>query len=286
MYTSGFIKKHPVLAFYLVTFAISWGGILIVVGPGGFPSNPAQVQKMIPVMVVAMLGGPTLATIFLTGLVDGKAGYRDLLSRLLTWRMGIGWYAAALFTAPLLWLAVGLALAHIFPEFIPKIFTASNKGPFLGFGFAVGSVAGIFEELGWTGFVIPRLRLRLDALTTGIVVGFLWGAWHLLVNFVSSGTPAGTLSVPNLLGSVTFSLGILPAYRVLMVWVWDHTHSLLVAMLMHMSLTASSIILGPTATPGMMGAAWNPIMAAALWIVVAARVVVSRERSPVRSVHG
>ena len=56
-------------------------------------------------------------------------------------------------------------------------------------GFAAGLSVGIFEELGWTGFAIPMLRLRFDALQTDTIVGFLWGAWHIPVNVLSNLTP-------------------------------------------------------------------------------------------------
>lgn len=273
------VKKHPVLSYYILTFVISWGGILAVVGPAGFPGNPLRVQKMFPVLVLAMLGGPSIASILLTGLAFGKAGYRDLLSRLLKWRVGIGWYAAALLTAPLVWMAVNSALSLRVHEFIPKLFTESNKGTLVAMGSVVGLSAGIFEELGWTGFVIPKLRPRWDAVKTGVIVGFLWGVWHLLVVVVANGTPSGTLNVPGLIGAVIFSLGILSAYRILMIWVWDRTGSLFIAMLMHASLTAMSIILGPSATPGKMAITWNLIMAATLWIVVAAISVITRKEN-------
>jgi membrane protease YdiL (CAAX protease family) len=276
MYPSGFIKQHPVLAFYVLTFAISWGGILMVVSHGGVPGNPAQLQKMIPVMIMAMLAGPTVASILLTGVVCGRAGYRNLLTRLVRWRVGIGWYAAALLTAPLVLMAVPVALSLRSPDFIPRIFTDSDKGAILLMGFAAGLSVGIFEELGWTGFVIPKLRLRFGAYRTGAIVGLLWGAWHLPVNVLANATPSGGISIPGLLGTLLFSLGLLPAFRILMVSLWDHTGSLFVAMLMHLSLTASNIILGSAATPGMMGPAFNLVLAAAMWIVVAASAVAKR----------
>ena len=71
-----------------------------------------------------------------------------------------------------------------------------------------------------------------------------------------------------------------------MVKVWDHTGSLLVAMLMHLSLTASNIILGPAATPGMMAITFNFMLAAAMWIVAAATVVASRKHPPVHVLRG
>jgi CAAX protease family protein len=283
MYSSGFIRQHPVLSFYTLTFAISWGGILMVVGHGGVPGNPAQLAKMIPVMVVAMLTGPAVASVLLTGVVCGRAGYRDLLTRLLTWRVGMGWYAAALLTAPLILMAVPLALSLRLPEFMPRIFAETNRGSLLLMGSVVGLMAGLFEELGWTGFVIPRLWPRFSALSTGAIVGLLWGAWHLPVNVLASGTPSGAIAIPSLLGTLLFSFGLLPAFRMLMVLVWDHTGSLLIAMLMHMSLTASNIILGATATPGMMSIVFNLVLAAAMWIVVGVTAIASREQGPMHS---
>ncbi|HXY52705.1 MAG TPA: CPBP family intramembrane glutamic endopeptidase [Terriglobales bacterium] len=279
MYSSIFLKQHPVLTFYVVTFAVSWGGILIAVRLGGMPRDPVQLAQMIPVMVVAMLAGPAVASILLTGIASGRAGYCDLVSHLISWRVRIGWYAAALLTAPLVLMTIPLALSLRFPNFIPRILTESNKGSLLLMGFVVGTLAGFFEELGWTGFVIPKLRLRFDAFRTGALVGLLWGAWHLPVNICSCVTPSGALSVPGFLGTVLFSIGLLPAYRILMVRVWDHTGSLLVAMLMHFSLTASNIILGPAATPGMMAPiTFNLILAAAMWIVAAASAPAGRKR--------
>jgi membrane protease YdiL (CAAX protease family) len=279
------IKQRPVLTYYILTFTISWGALLVAVGFGGLPRNPEQLTKMIPVLIVAMLGGPSVASASLTAVAGGKAGYRDLVSRLFKYRLAISWYAAALLSAPLLLMVVPLALSLRFPEFIPRIFTDTNKGSVLQMGFAAGLSVGIFEELGWTGFVIPRLRLRFGALQTGAIVGFLWGAWHIPVNVLASVTPSGTLSVPNLLGALIFSFGILPTYRVLMVWVYDHTGSLLIAMLMHFSLTASNIIFGLTAAKGMTSPGFSLAVSILLWIMIAATARARKHRF-VHSVQG
>ena len=134
--------------------------------------------------------------------------------------------------------------------------------------------------------MIPRLRLRFDALQTGAIVGFLWGAWHIPVNVLASVTPSGTLSVSNLLGALIFSFGILPTYRILMVWVYDHTESLLIAMLMHLSLTASNTIFGLTAAKGMTSPAFSLAVSIVLWIMIAASARASRRHRLVHSVQG
>src|SRR5690349_9938633 len=92
------IKRHPVPSYYVLVFAISWGGFLLAIGrgPGGFGATPEQVQALVPFLVPAMLVGPGLVGILLTALVDGRAGLRAFRARLLTWRVGVRWYAVAL----------------------------------------------------------------------------------------------------------------------------------------------------------------------------------------------
>jgi hypothetical protein len=263
-----FIKRHPVLTYYVLTFAISWGGILIVVGPGGIPGTAGDFEKLLGAVILVMFAGPSLTSLLLTAIFEGRDGLRGLFSRLLRWRVAIRWYAIALLTAPLVLTAIPLAVSLLNAEFLPRIFLVNNKASLLLFGMAAG-LSTVLEEIGWTGFAVPRLRLRHSILTTGLIVGFLWGAWHLLVNFWSSGSPSGSLLLPLLLHSVFFSVGVLPAYRVLLVWVYDRTGSLLVVTLMHASLTASNIILVPVAT-GVTLVAWSLILTAALWAIVAA----------------
>ena len=107
-----FIKKHPVVAYYALVFAISWGGILLIVGgPGGIPGSSEQVETLMPLVLLALFAGPSVAGILTTGLVSGGAGLRELLSRLLRWRVRARWYAAALLPAPLIVTTVLLALS-------------------------------------------------------------------------------------------------------------------------------------------------------------------------------
>jgi len=260
-----FIKKHPVLTYFALTFAISWGCVLMVVGPGGLPTTAEQFETLGPFVYMALLAGPSIAGLLLTGLVDGRAGFRELLSRLLR-RVGAGWVALALLATPLLGTAILLALSLFSPEFLPVIAASDDKATLLLTGIAVGLMVGIFEELGWTGFAIPRLRRRYGVLTTGLIVGVLWGAWHFIV-FWQSDSFSGALPLVLLLGQL-FSW--LPAYRVLLVWVYDRTESLLVVMLMHASLvvyTAGTLV--PLTLAGMSLLTWILAWAAALWVVVA-----------------
>lgn len=263
---TAFIKSHPVLTYFVLTFAISWGGVLLAMGgPAGIRTTPEQYQALLPSAILAMLAGPSVAGILMTGFVHGRAGLRELLSHLTRWRVSARYYAVALLIAPLLMMALLLMLSLFSPEFLPSILTTGDRAALLIFGIVVGLVAGIFEELGWTGFAVPELRLRYGVLATGLIVGILWATWHLLVAFWASSTVTGPLSPASYLVDPFLYLAF---FRVLMVWVYDRTGSLLVVMLMHASLTASPRILFPAAVSGVPLIAFDIVWAAVVGVIV------------------
>jgi membrane protease YdiL (CAAX protease family) len=213
----------------------------------------------------------------MTAIVSGTAGLWDFRSRLLAWRVAPRWYAAALLTAPLVLLATLMLLAQFSPGFFPGILgdSADPAGPvrtgsraaFVMMGLLVGVGAGFFEELGWTGFALPRIRERHQVLAAGLMVGIPWGAWHLLAVYWGSADAFGDIPIPLFMLVSLFSF--LPPYRVLMARVYDRTGSLLIAVLMHASLTSSMLILGPIGVTGGAAVTYNFVFAAALWLVVA-----------------
>ena len=275
MSISVFIKRYQLFIYYILTFTISWGGILFLVGPDGIPGTREEFETLYPVVILALLAGPSVASIIMTWLIDGGAGLRKLFSLALKWRVGIRWYFVALLASPLVFAVISFVLALLFPEFLPGIVTSNDKASLLILGIIAGLIGGFLEELGWTGFVLANLRQHYSVFITGIIMGVLWGAWHLLINFWSSGSSSGTLSMVLLLHSLFFSIGILPAFRMLMVCVYNHTESLLVATLMHMSLIISNILFVPSAS-GVHLITWSLVLAVALWIINAAVAVVNR----------
>lgn len=268
-----FIKQHPVLTFYVVVFVISWGGFLMVIGPRGL-----AVVEIPPGAILSMVAGPITACILLTGLVYGRTGFHEFRARLFKWRVGARWYAIALFLAPLVIAAVLFVLSLASPVFLPGIVKTDDKVSYLLFNLLVALMAGIFEEIGWTGFAVPTLRRRYGVFATGLIVGSLWGAWHFLGNVAAAESVAGTLSLAAFLPLILFDLlaGFLVAFRVLMVWVYDRTGSLLLAMLMHVSLTASIRILSPVPNMGVSLLIYDFVLAVALWAIVAAVAVAYR----------
>lgn len=268
-----FVQRFPLLSYFALAFAISWGGVLLVVGgPAQLPGTSEQAGRLLPFAVLAMLLGPPVAGLLLTGLVHGSAGYRDLLARLARRRVGAGWYAVALLAVPALVMATIVALSQMSPVYRPGILTSDDKVSVLLVSIGYGLGAGFFEELGWTGFAVPRLRLRHGVVATGLLLGLVWGAWHFLTNYWGSGGPSGALSMGLFLPAQVFAVAALPAYRVIMVWVYHRTGSLLVAMLMHASFTASWLIAMPAGISGAPFLTWYLVLTGALLLAAVAVV--------------
>jgi membrane protease YdiL (CAAX protease family) len=264
------MRRHQVLAYFALTFALSWGSWLLLAGGAPMRSDPRF-------MIVILAGpvAPAIAGLLMTGLTTGRAGYRDLVARLFRWRVQARWYGVALLLAPLVAMATAslLALSLRSREFLPDIFTTADPLGLLLPGVFGGLLVGVCEEVGWTGFAIPRVRLRYGVLATGLLVGVIWGAWHAPA-FSRSDSFARALPLTLLLLQL-FSW--LPAFRVLMVWVYERTGSLLVAMLMHMSLTATSIILPPP-TMSDMHTLISVLASSATWWLLVAGVAVANRR--------
>ena len=273
----GFIKRNPLLMFFAIAFAISFAGILLIVGLGGEqgPVAPPTDPRFL-LMMLAWLAGPSVASMVMTGLVSGTSGYRNLLRRLTTWRAGAGWYALALLLAPLVSVGLSFAMSAFSPEFMPSIVSSTDTTGVLVMGLSYGLLGGGFlEELGWTGFAVPRFRLRYSVMGAGLIMGLLWGAYHFSIIYWS-GNPTGALALGLLLPAQLFAW--LPPFRVLMVWMYDHTDSLLLAMLMHASATASMLILQPFGISGVMLLTYVLGLGVAYWTIVGVVAVATRGR--------
>ena len=270
-----FIKRHSELTYFVLTFIFTWGCMALAIYPDGFPITEEKLETAGALVYVAMLVGPSGASLLLTGILDGRAGYRELFSHLFRWRVGLRWYAVALLAAPLMITTILFGLSLFSSDFQPAIFTSDGKSALVLSSIVAGLVVGFFEELGWSGFAVPRLlKRRYGVLNTGLIVGFVWGAWHFLP-FWKNDTFSATFPLMLLLGQL-FSW--LPPYRILMVWVYDRTESLLVSVLMHASLMAGLSALVPAELSGTTLLTWILSWAAALWVVVGVAALVTGRR--------
>ncbi len=258
-------RRHPLLGFIVLAFGTSWSGILIILAARGFDLSAMQSREA-GLILAAMLLGPSMSGLIFTALVDGRGGMRQLGARLMRWQVGAHWYAVALLTMPAILLTIlGLSSATIDPAFSPRI-----QWPL----FAVGLVAGTIEEIGWTGFATPRLLARYGLGVAGLLLGFTWALWHLLVDFRYN---IDAMGIAWPLEFAIVYLATLTPYRMLMTWVYSHTQSLFLAILMHASFTGWLLVLLPM-TSFTQSLFWQSGLALTLW---GAAVMVLR-RAPVR----
>jgi len=279
MSENNFIRKHPVLIYFILTFVISWSGVFILAFSKGMPASADVSVKIGPIAYLPFLLGPIVTSFLLTGFIDGRKGLSGLLKRLVKWRTGIRWYAVALLTLPVLAAGTLLVLSPFSPDFIPDIITTDNRIRIVVTGIIVGIIGGgLLEETGWTGFAIPRLRSRYGIFTTGLIVGSLWGAWHFLPVFWGCGDAAGSLDLTLFLPGFFFHYAGLIPFRILIVWVYDRTRSVLLAIIMHSTLTGGTFFILNIPGKGISLFKYYLILAVLLWIIVAVVMAINRRK--------
>src|SRR5215218_6540900 len=204
-----------------------------------------------------------------TGATEGREGVRRLLGRIVLWRVGFRWYLFVLVGTPtivvLSTLAMPGALASFQAEAVPRVlFLYVVAGLF--FLFAGGP---FFEEIGWRGFALPRLQALYGPLVGSLVLGVLWGLWHLPLFLIPSwDTPHG--SVLDVALFVVLAL----ALTVVLTWVFNNTKgSVLVVILAHGSLNISAVAMydlfpAPSVTEGITNVVVGFGAAAALVVIL------------------
>jgi membrane protease YdiL (CAAX protease family) len=283
------IRRHPVASYFLLAITISWAGILAIVMPTTFPAPESEAERLFVAVYLAMLAGPSVAGLTITAMMGGRSGLREYWKRLTDWRVGMRWYVAALFIAPVAIALTLLALSLISADFVPAILSGNaataglipmeSRTAFVLTGLAVGMGAGFFEELGWSGVAVPHMLARQKVVATGVGVGLVWGAWHLLAIYWGSADALGSVPVALYLFVALFSF--LVPYRILMTWVYEHTRSTLIGVLMHASLTSSMLVMGAPVS-GYELLAYDLALGAVFWVAVA---IVHGKGFPVLATH-
>jgi membrane protease YdiL (CAAX protease family) len=204
-------------------------------------ANSGIVPIQFPFIVYLFLGwGFIFAAVIMTGLTLGKDGVVALLKRYVQWRVGWKWYLAAFLLAPsLIVLAVYIhaALVGVPPDFSTvmahKIFGGAAYLPLFILPFFLVDLIANGEELGWRGYVLPRLQAKYSALTSTLILGVIWGFWHL----------PKYLSHWNTVSFAWFMVHVI-AYAIILTWLCNNTKgSLLLVAISHASANTAGVFM-------------------------------------------
>lgn len=241
-----------VRSFFLLTFVLGWGvGILMTVFSTQVEAAFGEIGYTNPVFVLAVYS-PALAALILVGRRHGMRGIGQLLRRFKLWRMPAYWWVF-LVVVPVVFYA-GAAIAGTLGEPFPYS-PWSGVVPALALTLAIGPV----EELGWRGLGLPLLQRRFAPLWSSLILGAVWGVWHIPAFYLSGTEQAAWDLGPFLLGVIALSVIVTPMFNA-------SRGSLLVPALFHFQMNGP---IWPDAQP------WDMY----LFVAVAVIVVLLNRRS-------
>ncbi|MCD4756627.1 CPBP family intramembrane metalloprotease [bacterium] len=162
--------------------------------------------------------GPSIAGIIVIALTQGKDGLRKVTQQALRWKVGWRWWLVALFVSALISLtAIGI-FAILDGGTISFTFL-HEKWYWLPLYFVMTILGGpLAEELGWRGFAQPYLQKRINPFIVSIIIGTVWGLWHLPIFFQAESlhNQIGLEWLPIfLIGEISLSI--------LITWVYNKT---------------------------------------------------------------
>jgi membrane protease YdiL (CAAX protease family) len=199
---------RSLLPYLAITFGLAWGIVaLLILFPDQIEAAFGQLSAKNPLFILAVYA-PAIAAFTLVIRQGGLPGLRRYLSRLLLWRAHWGWYVFLLAGIPVLFYSGAALKGNLFSAPFP-FSKWYDVLPALAFMLVLGPV----EEFGWRGFALPVLQQRFTPIWAGLILGAIWGAWHLPA-FYLSGVPQSAWSFfPFFIGSIAIGVIVTPLFN-------------------------------------------------------------------------
>lgn len=215
------ITNRQLLQFFGITFAFSWLlWIPAVLKSNGYPDLPDIVG--LPGMFAPF--GPAIAAFWLLGRQEGREGVKKLWKR--GWNLDFDkkWLLPTIFLMPLISLVtVGIfKLMGLSIEWEHGIPLAALVPIF----FYIYLLNALPEEYGWRGYALGPLLNRYSALVASLILGAIWGLWHLPLHFIEGTTQAAIPVYQFILQQMVLAI--------FYTWLFNNTHgSVFIAILFH-----------------------------------------------------
>ena len=260
---SALIRQHPALSLFTVAFVFG-AAPLALVHTEVFPTSYSQLGAL----------SASAAGFLLAYLEGGRNGLRELVRRVLIWRVGFAWWAVALFYTAIAAAGAVFLATLVDPEIVVDWGALPPVLDVVPMMLVLIVLAGLGEEFGWRGFLVPRLQRRHSALISSLIIGALHSLWHVPL-FLVDGTAQSNWV--EQVGLVTAFLGyslFVVAWAVHLSWFFNNTNgSVLIAAVVHGA--GNAWIGGYFDVAGLTGMVGNTALASlmaimALVIVVAA----------------
>jgi hypothetical protein len=195
--------------------------------------NLASAWLLYPLILLAPYG-PTIAGFVVTGITEGKPGVKALWKRFWNRSLSLKWLFVILLFFPTLRLAANFVSRTLDGQAYPFLTWPDQPWMFIPPLIANGLIhGGLSEEFGWRGYVLPRFQAKWNALVSSLVLGVIWGVWHLPL--IKAGM-SFTNSVAELILWQTL-------VAIFFTWVFNDTNgSILAVVLFHAMANCSSDI--------------------------------------------
>ena len=241
-YKAKAFEPRNLVLFFLIAFGWSWlfwwflflSGIVSV--PGGIGTQNIDLGSSWYFIPLALLApyGPTLAGFVMTAITEGRNGVRALWKRFWNRSLSFKWLFIILLFFPALRLVANLVSCILDGQVYPILTSPNQPWMFIPPLIANGLIhGGLSEEFGWRGYVLPRFQAKWNALISSLILGVIWGVWHLplLLAGMSSANSVAELVLWQTLVTIFFT------------WVFNNTNgSILAVVIFHAMANASSDI--------------------------------------------